>query len=165
MFGHLLWLLLHVSMSVRGEAERVPCARILFIHIPKTGGESVKATLRKSFPSFNFLDHRSYDWKSLYKREVRKGKKAPRNLIIEHQVQSEAFGNIWKDKITKYLGGEKMCSFFFRNYSRERGACAQRIFLLQSPSFCAKQTGNAKTLAQCCELPRSQRYDYVLDDA
>ena len=47
MFGHLLWLLLHVSMSMRGEAERVPCARILFIHIPKTGGESVKATLRK----------------------------------------------------------------------------------------------------------------------
>jgi len=73
MFGHLLWLLLHVSMSVRCEAERVPCARILFKHIPKTGGESVKATLRKSFPSFNFLDHRSYGWKSLHKREVRKG--------------------------------------------------------------------------------------------
>ena len=97
MFGHLIWLLLYVSMSVRCEAERVPCARILFIHIPKTGGESVKDTLRKSFPSFNFLDHRSYDWKSLYKREVRKGKNAPRNLIIEHHVQSEAFGNIWKD--------------------------------------------------------------------
>ena len=166
MFGHLLWLLLHVSMSVRGEAERVPCARILFIHIPKTGGESVKATLQKSFPSFNFLDHRSYDWKSLYKREVRKGKKAPRNLIIEHHVQSEAFGNIWKD-IPKLqnIWEEKKCAHFSFVVIRERGACAQRIFLLQSPSFCLKQTGNAKTLAQCCELPRSQRYDYVLDDA
>ena len=97
MFGHLLWLLLHILMSMRGEAERVPCARILFIHIPKTGVESVKATLRKSFPSFNFLDHRSYDWKSLYKREVRKGKKAPRNLIIEHHVQSEAFGRTYQN--------------------------------------------------------------------
>ena len=134
MFGHLLWLLLHVSMSMRGEAERVPCARILFIHIPKTGGESVKATLRKSFPSFNFLDHRSYDWKSLYKREVRKGKKAPRNLIIEHHVQSEAFGNIWKD-IPKLqnIWEEKKCLHFSFVVIRESEELA-----LSAYSYCSR---------------------------
>ena len=140
MFGYLLWLLLHVSMSMRCEAERVPCARILFIHIPKTGGESVKATLQKSFPSFNFLDHRSYDWKSLYKREVRKGKKAPRNLIIEHHVQSEAFGNIWKDYQNYKIFGRRKNVFIFLSWLFARARSLRSAHILTAVALVLCET-------------------------
>ena len=122
------------SILKNAYAERIPCARILFVHIPKTGGESVKATLRKSFLTFNFLDRRSYDWRSLYKQEVKKGKKALRNLIIEHHVQSEAFGNIWKD-IPKLqnIWEEKKCVHFSFVVIRESEELA-----LSAYSYCSR---------------------------
>ena len=134
MSKRLLWLVLYLSMIMYRYAERIPCARILFVHIPKTGGESVKATLWKSFPSFNILDHRSYDWKSLYKQEVSKRKKAPRNLIIEHHVRSEAFQNIWRD-IPKLQNtwDEKKCVHFSFTVIRKSEELA-----LSAYSYCSR---------------------------
>ena len=150
MFGHLLWLLLHVSMSMRGEAERVPCARILFIHIPKTGGESVKATLRKSFPSFNFLDHRSYDWKSLYKREVRKGKKAREissSSITSRAKLLETFGRTYQNY--KIFGRRKNVFIFLSwLFARARSLRSAHILTAVALVLCEinRQCQNSGTM-------------------
>ena len=113
MSNHLLWLLVCLSLSTHTHAERIPCARILFIHVPKTGGESVKATLRKSFPLFNFLDHRSYDWRSLTKKKLRRGRK--RREISTSSTMSrakplETFGEIYQDCKVR---GRKRSAFIF----------------------------------------------------
>ena len=113
-----------VSLSIDARLRgRIPCARILFVHIPKTGGESVKATLRKSFPTyaFNFLDHRSYDWRSLINKKLRRARRKRREIssssITFRAKPLETFGEICEDY--KVYGRKKVRSFFRRGYSRE----------------------------------------------
>ena len=129
MFNHLLWLLLCLSVSTHTRAERIPCARILFVHIPKTGGESVKTTLRKSSPTLIFWTIVRTTGGVYINKKLRRGRK--RREISSSSTTSrakplETFGKIYQDCKVR---GRKRSAFIFPLwlFARVRNSHSVRI--------------------------------------
>ena len=71
--------------------------RILFIHVPKCGGSSVKEAFRK-MKSFTLWTNHAYDWDDFVARELRSDQNIPNNLIVEHHVASKPFAEAHRDR-------------------------------------------------------------------
>jgi len=70
--------------------------RILFVHIPKCGGSSVKDAFRK-MKSFTMWTNHAYNWDDYVARELRGDNRIPNNLIVEHHVASKPFAEAHRD--------------------------------------------------------------------
>jgi len=96
----LLFLFLH-SFIISCEfvfASEGKGARILFIHIPKTGGESIKNSLRE-VKGFTFWQHRAYKWDEYVENEVENSASLPKNLILEHHTKTKPISQIQDDLV------------------------------------------------------------------
>jgi len=70
--------------------------RILFIHIPKAGGTSIKFALKR-MKSFTLWTNHQYHWEKYVKWELNKDPRIPRNLILEHHVSTTPLGKMYSD--------------------------------------------------------------------
>jgi len=71
-------------------------ARILFVHIPKCGGEAVKDKL-KDLQHFIFWQHRSFNWDEYVLEEEKRSKKIPKYLILDQNTTSRPTSPISQD--------------------------------------------------------------------
>lgn len=116
-------------------------ARVLFVHIPKCGGEAIKDKL-KDLQHFTFWQHRSFNWDEYVLEEEKRSKKLPKNLILEHHTTSRPISQISKDIIMlQKLWAERGIAHFEFVIIREPSQLQASLY-----SYCSKKLINKHKL-------------------
>ena len=112
-------------------------ARVLFVHIPKCGGEAIKDKL-KDLQHFTFWQHRSFNWDEYVLQEEKRSKRIPKNLILEHHTTSRPISQISKDIIKlQKLWAERGIAHFEFVIIREPSQLQASLY-----SYCSKKLVN-----------------------
>ena len=116
-------------------------SRVLFVHIPKCGGEAIKDKL-KDLQHFTFWQHRSFNWDEYVLEEEKRSKKIPKNLILEHHTTSRPISQISKDIIKlQKLWDERGFAHFEFVVIREPSQLQASLY-----SYCSKKLINKHKL-------------------
>jgi len=139
-FFVILVLLLISTDGAKREAFQQG-ARILFVHIPKCGGEAVKDKL-KDLQHFTFWQHRSFNWDEYLLKEEKQSETIPKNLILEHHTTSRPISQISKDIIKlQKLWAERGIAHFEFVIIREPSQLQASLY-----SYCSKKLVNKHKL-------------------